>query len=126
MSIQSLKIHFWIDLDELSLLSKNQKILFRGCLTKCLPDTQQRRKIHFSGLRNQGPCVFDPLKSTSEFIVQDGLSKNRNSTSWMRSSGGLLILTLVNLPKKIGACKTSWEFSEKTIFGLILTVWIQI
>ena len=48
------------------------------------------------------------------------------NTSWMRSSGGPISLTLVNLPKKIGSCKALWEFSEKTIFGLILIIWIQI
>ena len=40
------------------------------------------------------------------------------NTSCIRSSGGLLSLTLVNSPKKLGTNKTSWEFSEKTIFGL--------
>ena len=42
------------------------------------------------------------------------------------SGGGPLSLTTVNLLKKFGACKTSWEFYEKAIFGLILTVRIQI
>ena len=47
--------------------------------------------------------------------------------SWMRSGGRPLSPTLwklCKLPKKIGACKTLWEFSEKTIFELISTVWI--
>ena len=42
------------------------------------------------------------------------------------SGGGPLSLTCVNLLKKFGACKTSWEYYEKAIFGLISTVWIQI
>ena len=42
------------------------------------------------------------------------------------SGGGPLSLTCVNLLKKVGACKTSWEFYEKAIFGLISTVRIQI
>ena len=42
------------------------------------------------------------------------------------SGGGPLSLTHVNLLKKFGTYKTSWEFHEKVIFGLILTVWIQI
>ena len=42
------------------------------------------------------------------------------------SGGGPLSPTRVNLLKKFGACKNSWEFYEKVIFGLILTIWIQI
>ena len=42
------------------------------------------------------------------------------------SGGGLLSPTRLNLLKKFGACKSLWEFYEKAIFGLILTVWIQI
>ena len=42
------------------------------------------------------------------------------------SGGGPLSPTCVNLLKKFGACKTSWEFYEKVIFGLISTVRIQI
>ena len=42
------------------------------------------------------------------------------------SGGGPLSPTHVNLLKKFGACKTSWEYNEKAIFELISTVWIQI
>ena len=42
------------------------------------------------------------------------------------SGGRLLSLTPVNLLQKFGTCKTLWEFYEKAIFGLILTVQIQI
>ena len=42
------------------------------------------------------------------------------------SGGGLFSPTHVNLLKNFGACKTLWEFYEKIIFGLILTVRIQI
>ena len=42
------------------------------------------------------------------------------------SGGGPLSPTRVNLLKKFGACKTSWEYYEKAIFGLISTVRIQI
>ena len=42
------------------------------------------------------------------------------------SGGGPLSLTCVNLLKKFGAYKTSWEFYEEVIFGLISTVQIQI
>ena len=43
----------------------------------------------------------------------------------LRLSGGGLSPTHVNLLKKFGACKTSWEYYEKAIFGLISTVRIQ-
>ena len=42
------------------------------------------------------------------------------------SGGRPLSPTHVNLLKNFGTCKTSWEFYEKAIFGLILTIWIQI
>ena len=42
------------------------------------------------------------------------------------SGGGPLSTIPVNMLKKFGACKTSWEFYEKVIFRLILTVQIQI
>ena len=42
------------------------------------------------------------------------------------SGGRPLSLTPADLLKKFGACKTSWEFYEKAILGLISTVQIQI
>ena len=39
------------------------------------------------------------------------------NTSWMRSSGGPISLTLVNLPKKFGSCKTLWEFLKRPFWA---------
>ena len=97
---------------------------------KMPPGGPTKKKINFISLRNQCPCIVDPLKPISKFVEQDK-SKN-NMLVWVfgveleLSGGELLSLTCVNLLKKFGACKTSWEFYEKVIFGLISTVWIQI
>ena len=49
------------------------------------PGHPTKKKINFTGLRNQGPCVIDPLKSAAVGVngdgVEHGLSKNRNSTA---------------------------------------------
>ena len=87
-----------------------------------------KKKINFTSLRNQYPCIVDPLKPISEFVEQE----QHASVGWAwvfgveLSGGGPLSPTCVNLLKKFGACKTSWEFYEKVIFGLISTVRIQI